>query len=171
MRKAVPAPSLRGGGGRRRERDMITREDARGRSGRPGDDFFEILVTRFRGVPAVGSGDDLNWQPATDVYETEDSFVVQMDLAGMDPSSIEVLSDGETLLVRGSRRDIAPPGKKHYFTMEISVGPFARRVTIPVAVKPETAEARYRSGFLFVSFARGDAPAGGDRRRIEVGDA
>jgi len=150
---------------------MITQEEARGGSGRPGGDFFEILVTRYRGGTAAGSGDDLTWQPATDVYETEDAFVVQMDLAGMDPSSIEVLCDAEVLVVRGTRRDIAPPGKKHYFTMEISVGPFARRVPIPVSVRPESAEARYRDGFLFVSFVRGDGPATVDRRRIEVGGA
>lgn len=148
---------------------MITREQALGGSGRPGGDFFEILVTRYRGGQGAGKSDDLNWQPATDVYETEDAFVVQMDLAGMDPTSIEVLADAEMMLVRGTRRDIAPPGKKHYFTMEISVGPFARRVAFPVAVRPETAEARYRGGFLFVSFRRGDAPAATDRRRIEVG--
>jgi len=137
---------------------------------RPSDDIFEILVTTYRGggknVPVE---DDLNWRPATDVYETGEAFVVQMDLSGMDPSGIEVMTDGEVLVVRGSRSDIAPPGKKHYFTMEISVGPFVRRIPIPVAVRPESAQARYRNGFLFVSLDKGDNGPTGGRRRIDVG--
>ncbi len=89
---------------------MITREDLRGGS-RPSDNIFEILVTTYRaGGKSVPVEDDLNWRPATDVYETEDAFVVQMDLSGMDASRIEVLTDGEVLVVQGSRSDIAPPG-------------------------------------------------------------
>ena len=99
------------------------------------DEIFEILVTSYgpRGgtVPIEG---DLCWRPATDAYEEEEKFIIQMDLAGMDPRGIEVLTDGRNLLVRGIRKDIAPPGKKHYFKMEISVGPFVRRVAIPMDV-------------------------------------
>ena len=147
---------------------MITREQLRDGQG-PSDDIFEILVTTFRsGGPAETSREDLTWRPATDVYKTEDAFVVQMDLSGMDPAGIEVSTDGKTLVVRGTRRDIAPPGKKHYFTMEISVGPFARRIPIPVEVKTGTALARYRNGFLYVSFEMGGERAGRDVRRVDV---
>ena len=135
------------------------------------DDIFEILVTSYTGrVRAMAMDDDLNWRPATDAYATEDEFVVQMDMAGMEPSAIEVMTDGQTLTVKGARNDIAPGGKKHYFKMEISVGPFARRMTIPVPVVAESATARYQGGFLYVTFRRGD-PGGGDRRRIDVNGA
>jgi len=147
---------------------MITSEELHGPGGHPKDDAFEILVRSYRGKAIVPVRDDLNWRPATDVYETEDAFVVQMDLAGMDPASIEVLSDGVVLVVRGTRQDIAPPGKKHYFTMEISVGPFARYIDIPIPVKAGTAVARYRTGFLYVSFRRGDRDQPGQSRRIGV---
>ncbi len=51
------------------------------------EEIFEILVTSYAqkggAVPLEG---DLCWRPATDAYETEDEFVVQMDLAGWTPS-------------------------------------------------------------------------------------
>lgn len=148
---------------------MIGTEEARGGSAGSGE-IFEILVTSFRkGSRSLPVDDDLTWRPATDVYETDDAFIVQMDLSGMDPGAIEVQSDGEVLVVRGRRGEIAPPGKKHYFTMEISVGPFARRIPIPIPVRPESAEARYRDGFLYVTFAKGEDAPGGGRRRIDVG--
>jgi HSP20 family protein len=140
------------------------------RSGRRDDleEIFEILVTSYaqkRGArPAEG---DLCWRPATDVYETEDQFVVQMELAGLDPATIEVVCEANDLVVRGQREESADPGRKHFHTMEINVGPFVRRVPILAEVDPASATARYRGGFLFVTFRKG-APRQQRRRQIAV---
>jgi len=128
------------------------------KSGRMGDleTIFEILVTSYAhrdgSLPAEGS---LCWRPATDAYETEDSFIVQMDLAGLEPSQIEVLADEKSLLVRGIREESTSEGKKHFHKMEIRVGPFARRVPLTVPVDASSAQARYRNGFLYVTFRKG----------------
>ena len=135
---------------------------------RPGDleEIFEILVTSYaqRGgiIPAEG---DLCWRPATDAYETPETFVVQMDLAGMDPAQIEVLCDEKSLLVRGIRQEDSGTGKKHYHKMEISVGPFARRVPLTVEVDTHSARARYHNGFLYVTFRKGP---GENRQRRQI---
>ncbi len=105
--------------------------------------------------------------PATDAYETNTSFVVQMDLAGMDPGRIEVLADQHYLLVRGIRPEAPAEGKKHYHKMEISIGPFSRRVPISVDVDPNSAVAIYRNGFLVVTFQRGDTGEG-QKRSISI---
>ena len=132
------------------------------------EEIFEILVTSYaqkRGIiPAVG---DLCWRPATDAYETSETFVVQMDLAGMDPAQIEVLCDERNLLVRGIRSEAKSDGKKHYHKMEISVGPFARRVSITVQVDTGSARARYQNGFLYVTFKKGPSDRA-KRRQIAV---
>ena len=129
------------------------------------EEIHEILVTSYaqRGgsVPADA---ELCWRPATDAYETEDAFVVQMDLAGMDPARIEVLADARSLLVRGVRPDTSVPGKKHFHEMEISVGPFARRVALNVPVDPDSARAEYRNGFLYVTFRKGGGPRDAGRQ-------
>ena len=89
---------------------------------------------------------------------------MQMDLAGMDPAHIEVLADANSLLVRGIRNDTTVPGKKHFHEMEISVGPFSRRVPLNVAVDPGSARAVYRNGFLYVTFQKGSGPRSGGRQ-------
>lgn len=135
--------------------------------GDPGE-IFEILVTSYgRRSVSVPSEADLAWRPATDAYETEDSFVVQMDLAGMDPAQIEVLTDAKNLIVRGVRQDTASRGKKHFYKMEINVGPFVRHVPILVGIDPMSAVARYRNGFLYVTFDKGTGGNEG-RRHIAV---
>jgi HSP20 family molecular chaperone IbpA len=47
------------------------------------------------------------------------------------------------------------------------VGPFARRVPITVAIDPASATARYRGGFLYVTFRKG-GDGRGDRRQITI---
>ncbi|MFO7653137.1 MAG: Hsp20/alpha crystallin family protein [Candidatus Krumholzibacteriia bacterium] len=132
------------------------------------EEIFEILVSSYgqRGgaMPAEG---ELCWRPATDAYETEDSFVVQMDLAGIDPAQIEVVTDGDALLVRGIRQDVNGPGKKHFHKMEINVGPFVRRIPIGIEVDPDSAVARYRGGFLYVTFRKGRTRQS-VRRRVQI---
>jgi HSP20 family protein len=131
-------------------------------------DLFEL----FFGVPGrsnkpVGMQGDLSWRPATDVYETDDEFVVQIDLAGMRRSDIGVYVDDEFLIIRGVRSNIAPPGKKHFHKMEIMVGPFERHVRLPDNVDPSTARARYNAGFLLVRVTKGKGRLG-ERRTIQV---
>lgn len=120
------------------------------------DDMFEMF---FGGGGqknrAIGMQGDIGWRPATDVYETHDEFTIQVDLAGMRREEIEVLIDESFVIVKGTRRDIAPAGKKHFHKMEIMVGPFERHVRLPADVDGTTASACYRNGFLFVTLQKG----------------
>ena len=147
---------------------MITSEELRADDPGQMDDIFEILVTSYtRATQPLGLDEDLTWRPATDAYTTEGEFIVQIDLAGMDPTGIEVLTDGDSLTIRGTRSDIAPAGKKHYFKMEINVGPFVRKVALTIDVDPASATAQYRSGFLYVTFRKGSGDQG-HRRQITI---
>ena len=133
------------------------------------DEIFELLVKTTNGIARkISIDNDLTWRPATDAYETEDEFVVQIELAGMEPPDIEVLVDNGELLIRGIRNHIAPVGKKHYLKMEINVGPFLRRIMIPDGVDTDSAVAQYRSGFMVIRFTRG-AGTGSVKRRIDIG--
>ena len=140
------------------------------RRNRTGDleEIFEILVTSYAQKGGVIPGEsDLCWRPATDAYETDELFIVQVDLAGMDPAQIEVLADKNSLVVRGIRLESSEPGKKHFHKMEINVGPFVRRVDITVDVDASSASAQYRSGFLYVTFRKGSGNKG-ERRHISI---
>ena len=132
------------------------------------DDLFDVFFAAPGRInKPIGMQGDIGWKPATDVYETEDEFVVQVDLAGMRRGDIEVYVDGDFLLLKGTRNNIAPAGKKHYHKMEIQVGPFERHVRIPAGVDSTTTRAHYSAGFLFIRMTRGEARRGG-RRSVRV---
>jgi len=90
------------------------------------------------------------WQPAVDVYETDEDVVVLVELAGIEQDEIEVSVQNNALMVRGERRDIKQGVKRTYFQMEILWGPFERSIALPANVDIERINAFYDVGFLEV---------------------
>ena len=88
------------------------------------------------------------WSPPTDVYETEDAYVVRVEIAGMREEDFEVLLANNTLLVSGSRPDHTE--RRAYQQMEIRFGKFSTAINLPGAVDIEQARAEYKDGFLTI---------------------
>ena len=86
------------------------------------------------------------WHPPTDLYETEDSVVVRVEVAGIQPADIMITLDRRRLIIRGSRQSVVEP--KAYHQMEISFGDFFSELDIPCPVEAEGIDAQYRGGFL-----------------------
>ncbi len=88
------------------------------------------------------------WRPPTDIYETEDAFVVLVEVAGMREAEFAVTLDRQVLSIRGVRAD--REGPKAYHQMEVAYGEFVTEVEIPVPVDAPRIEASYTDGFLRV---------------------
>jgi len=92
------------------------------------------------------------WRPPTDVYETEENVVVKMEIAGMRDEDLEVVVQGNLLLISGSRSDSTE--RKAYHQMEIPFGKFSVGVDLPVRVNTDNATAEYKDGFLIIQFSK-----------------
>jgi HSP20 family protein len=88
------------------------------------------------------------WRPPTDVYETDTSAVVRVEVAGVQKGDIEISFANRILTVSGRRRD--PAAKLTYQQMEINYGDFRTDVFLPWAVKDQDIEANYDDGFLVI---------------------
>jgi len=88
------------------------------------------------------------WRPLTDVYETEDSVIVKVEVAGMSEQDFCVSLSNRNLTISGVRRD--PDCKLSYQQLEIPYGHFHTEVFLPYAVEREEIRATYESGFLTV---------------------
>lgn len=86
------------------------------------------------------------WRPPTDVYETDDSVVVVVEIAGLGERDYTVTLSGRTLLISGERRD--PAERLAYQQMEIRHGRFRTQVHLPWALEPQGQHASYTNGFL-----------------------
>jgi len=90
------------------------------------------------------------WQPAIDVYETDNDVVVLIELAGVKQDEIEVIVNNNILTIRGDRRDNKRGIKRTYSQMEILWGVFQREISLPVNVNTNQVKAFYENGFLEV---------------------
>ena len=95
------------------------------------------------------------WQPATNLYETEDRYVVCVDLAGVNREEIDVEVQQNVLVIQGQRESPRPQSKSKVHLMEIDHGNFRRTITIPSSVEMENIKARYVDGYLWVELPKG----------------
>ena len=101
------------------------------------------------------------WRPPTDVYETDTSAVVRVEIAGVEKEDIEISFANRVLTVTGRRRD--PAAKLTYQQMEIKYGDFRTDVFLPWAVKEQNVEANYEDGFLVIVL-----PKAKGKRRVPI---
>ena len=92
------------------------------------------------------------WSPPTDVYETEASFVVRVEVAGMKDDDIEVAIENNMLMISGNRPDLNE--RRAYHQMEIRFGKFEIAVEIHVPVEIEKSAAEYKDGFLVIQLPK-----------------
>lgn len=131
-----------------------------------GDDF----PTGFRQLPAsgdqlltdlmsVGRGTAVT-RASTDVYLTDHpaTLNVTVDIAGLDPQTLEVILDGDILTIRGGRRRPVETGRRVYQHVEIDWGPFERRVRIGTPVDPASATVTYDRGLLQIALPLAQHP-------------
>ncbi len=92
------------------------------------------------------------WRPPTDVYETEDSVVIQVEIAGVNSDELEISYSDRLLSIRGRREP--PQERRSYYCLEISYGEFASDVLLPGAYVKDKIEAKYDNGFLFITLPK-----------------
>jgi HSP20 family protein len=92
------------------------------------------------------------WSPPTDVYETENDYVVRVEIAGMREEDFQITVEDSFLMITGSRPDV--PERRAYQQMEIRFGKFETVVGIPGPVDLDASHADYSEGFLTVTLPR-----------------
>jgi HSP20 family protein len=88
------------------------------------------------------------WSPPTDVYETDASYIIRMEVAGMRQAEFSIDLENNFLVISGERSE--PAERRTYHQMEIRFGVFSTAIEIPVGADVSRAEADYEDGFLTV---------------------
>jgi HSP20 family protein len=116
-------------------------------------DELEVYFNEMAHGRPVGFVASAKWRPRCDVYETDDALYIHVDIAGMSAGDFQVEIAEGILLISGERKQRGE-GKRHYHSMEVQVGPFERRLRLPVPVDPRSMRATYDGGFLEVYLAK-----------------
>jgi HSP20 family protein len=91
------------------------------------------------------------WNPAADVYRSEDGWIVKVDLAGICADDLELEIDQSSLRIRGRRRDTFYREGLTYQQMEITYSRFEKTIEFPFSIEAASLAHDYHDGFLVVS--------------------
>lgn len=119
---------------------------------------LERLTARVHGSGARGTGARL------DAYREGDTFVVDIDLPGVDPAGIDITVDRKVLTVRAERQRAERDGVR-YVVAERSMGTVTRQVFLADALDVDNLTAKYDAGVLTLTIPVTEAAK---PRKVEV---
>src|SRR5471030_2397905 len=92
--------------------------------------------------------------PPLDVYETDDTLEIAMDLSGVDPAAVRVIAKGDSVLVAGEKAARRARGEASFHLVERGYGRFARVIRLGRACDTSNARARLVHGELRISIPK-----------------
>lgn len=108
---------------------------------------------------AAGSNDatDGDWEPAVDIREEANRYVILADVPGVEAKDIEIQTEKGVLTIKGQRAAAPEAERNLYKRVERVRGVFVRRFTLPDAADTEHITARSQSGVLEVVIPKAEA--------------
>jgi len=97
-----------------------------------------------------------DWNPATDIYETKDSYVFKIEIPGLKKEDIEIDLKENVLSIRGEKKEDSEIKKENYHRVESFCGTFSRSFTIPKDINPKKVEATLKEGILELTIGKAD---------------
>lgn len=88
--------------------------------------------------------------PAVDVHETDDSYLLSLDVPGIPQEAIKIEANDGRLTISGERSSFNTTDEKHFKRVERSFGSFERSFQLPQNVDQAKIQARYENGVLEV---------------------
>ncbi len=96
------------------------------------------------------------WGPRTDIYETRENVVIQLDIPGIKAEQIDVQCEKGMLSIKGERAFNGNVPERKYYRVENVYGPFERYFEIPSALDVNKVEAKYQDGVLALTFPKAE---------------
>ena len=115
--------------------------------------FFEIEISK--NYPS-GISTHIDWKPNTNIVETRDSLIIEMELPGVDKSDVAItLLNNQELIVKGVKNQ---PRLKHdpatYYLFEREFGTFYKRIVIDFPLDTGKIKSFMESGVLTIEVSK-----------------
>lgn len=128
------------------------------------DQLFESFFPARRNEDQEAA-DQAVWAPRVDLKETDDHYIVHLDVPGMKKEDLQIRYQDGTLSVSGERFAEQDEQQEDFVRIERSFGRFYRSFALPKRVDDDKIEANYQDGVLTVRVPKAEETK---PRRIEV---
>nr|AGS52544.1 spore protein SP21 [uncultured bacterium contig00023] len=133
-------------------------------------DFDRYFESFFGDSLLAPSGRMFNHIPSVDIQETENAYVLEMDLPGYDEKNIEVHVDGSSLTISYKQEEVknANESQGTYILRERRLNSFSRSFKLPENADPENVSAGFKNGILTLQIKK---RAEAQKRTIQINAA
>lgn len=114
-----------------------------------------------------GSQESTSFMPEIDVKETDDTMIVTAELPGMKEDDLDIELTGESLILKGQKRQEHEEKSSEFHRMERRYGSFMRTISLPDEVDRDKVEAEFKDGVLRINLPKTEQGKS-HRRRITV---
>ncbi|MCU1669008.1 MAG: heat shock protein Hsp20 [Blastococcus sp.] len=104
------------------------------------------------------------WVPAADIVESDDSYLIEMDLPGVDQDDVDIEINGRELTVSGEVKEKERAGILRRRTRK--VGEFSYSVTLPMEIDADAVTAHLDNGVLSITVPKSQRAKS---RRVAIG--
>jgi HSP20 family protein len=115
------------------------------------------------------------WAPALDISERKDSYLVTVEVPGVNADDLDITLEDGLLTIQGERQFTSESSEQQYHRVERRYGSFRRSITLPSQVRADAIEASFENGVLEVVVPKAEAAkpkkisvrAGGGRQEVQ----
>ena len=100
------------------------------------------------------------WTPTLDLSEKKDSFLVTMEVPGIDPKEIKIALENHVLTISGERKQAEEEKDERFYRLERSYGTFSRSIRFPMPVDEKMVNAVFKNGVLTITVPKTEMSKG-----------
>jgi HSP20 family protein len=116
---------------------------------------FPSLRRMFDIEPAWRSASSFIFSaPAIDMSEDEKAYKISAELPGLDAKDVDVSVSGNTLILKGEKRQEKEEKDKNYHFSERAYGSFQRAFELPTSVDRDKVAADFSKGVLIITLSK-----------------
>lgn len=136
-----------------------------GRLHRDIDQLFDHFLGRSK--PFLPFDESVFFRPHVDLSVTEQEYVLSVEIPGVSENDISVDISGNTMTIRGEKKQEKEEKEKDYYRIERRYGAFQRILSLPEDVDQNSIKANFKNGVLSVTMPRKVLPAS-EVKQIEI---
>ena len=96
------------------------------------------------------------FSPAAEIEETEDSYLLKLEVPGMEPGDIDIEVTAEAVSIKGERKTETKEESGGMTRTEFRYGQFQRVIPLPGRINNQDVSADYKNGILHLALPKAE---------------
>jgi len=118
------------------------------------DEMNRLFNDFFQRKPERKELAEREWSPDVDLSETDNAYIVNAEVPGMDKKDIKITFHNNVLTIKGEKKQEKETKEHNYHQIERVYGSFQRSFTLPSEVVVDKIEASCKNGILKIEIPK-----------------